>query len=118
MKKLGSIFAALAGFATVLLVSGVSFAQETATAAAGAAPAGHSVGNGIYAIAIAIGIGIAAFGGAFGQSRTAAAALEGIARNPNASDKVFVPMILGLAFIESLVLFTWVLMLLMQLNLK
>ena len=43
----------------------------------------------------------------------AAAALEGISRNPNASDKVFVPMILGLAFIESLVLFTWVLMFMM-----
>jgi len=68
-------------------------------------------------MAVAIGIGIAAFGGAFGQSRAASAALEGISRNPNASDKVFVPMILGLAFIESLVLFTWVLMLLMLLKL-
>src|SRR5688500_3857235 len=66
-------------------------------------------------IGIALGIGIAAAAGAMGQARTASAALEGIARNPNAADKLFVPMILGLAFIESLVLFTWVLMLLMQL---
>ncbi len=115
MNKISKIGAALAGFATVLLVSSLAFAQEAGGAAA--AGAGHSVGNGIYAVAIAVGIGIAAFGGTLGQSRTAAAALEGIARNPNASDKVFVPMILGLAFIESLVLFTWVLMLLMQLKL-
>lgn len=52
-----------------------------------------------------LAIGIAAFGGALGQSRAAAAALEGIARNPNASGKIFVPMILGLALIESLVIY-------------
>ena len=112
MKKMGQFVTALGAFAVVLLASTAAMAEEAA-----AAGGGHSTGAGLYAIAVAIGIGIAAFGGALGQSRTAAAALEGIARNPNASDKVFVPMILGLAFIESLVLFTWVLMLLMQLKL-
>lgn len=53
-----------------------------------------------------LGLGLAAFGGALGQGRTAAAALEGIARNPNASGKLFVPMILGLALIESLVIYS------------
>ena len=33
------------------------------------------------------------------------AALEGIARNPQASGKIFVPMIVGLALIESLVIY-------------
>ncbi len=94
----------------VLLPAAVAMAQE-AGAAHAAAAAGDS--KGLMALAIALGIGIAAFGGALSQSRAAAAALEGISRNPNASDKVFVPMILGLAFIESLVLFTWVLMFLM-----
>ena len=112
MKKLGQFVTALGALAVVLLASSAAMAEEAAGAGGG-----HSTGAGLYAIAVAIGIGIAAFGGALGQSRTAAAALEGIARNPNASDKVFVPMILGLAFIESLVLFTWVLMLLMQLKL-
>lgn len=112
MKKIGQFVSALGAFAVVLLASTAAMAEEAAGAGGG-----HSTGAGLYAIAVAIGIGIAAFGGALGQSRTAAAALEGIARNPNASDKVFVPMILGLAFIESLVLFTWVLMLLMQLKL-
>lgn len=88
------------------LTAGAAFAQEAAATA-------QNPNAGLIAIAIAIGIGVAALGGAFGQSRAAAAALEGIARNPNASDKVFVPMILGMAFIESLVLFTWVLMFLL-----
>jgi F-type H+-transporting ATPase subunit c len=55
-----------------------------------------------------VGIGIAAAGGAVGQGRAAAAALEGIARNPGASDKLFTPMILGLALIESLVIYSLV----------
>lgn len=61
--------------------------------------------NAWYAIAAAIAIALPAFGGALGQGRAAAAALEGIARNPGASGKIFVPMILGMALIESLVLF-------------
>ena len=39
------------------------------------------------------------------RAAPAAAALEGIARNPNASGKLFTPMILGLALIESLVIY-------------
>ena len=60
------------------------------------------------AIGAGIGLGVAAFGGGLGQGRTAAAALEGIARNPGASDKLFVPMIIGLALIESLVIYAFV----------
>jgi F-type H+-transporting ATPase subunit c len=54
--------------------------------------------------AAAFGIGIAVFGGALGQSRACAAALDGIARNPGAQGLMFTPMIIGLALIESLVL--------------
>ena len=57
------------------------------------------------AMAAAIAISVAAVGGAIGQGRAAAAALEGIARNPNASGKIFVPLILSLALIESLVIY-------------
>ncbi len=59
-------------------------------------------------LAAGLAIGIAAFGGSLGQSKAAAAALEGIARNPSASGKIFVPMIIGLALIESLVLYAFV----------
>lgn len=104
------ILTSLTSLATVLLASSAAFAQDVGE---GIAQGGD---RGFIALAVAFGIGVAALGGAFGQSRAAAAALEGISRNPNASDKVFVPMILGLAFIESLVLFTWVLMLLLMGN--
>jgi len=59
-------------------------------------------------IAGGFGIALAAFGGALGQARAAAAALEGIARNPGARGDVFVPFILGLALIESLVIYALV----------
>ena len=59
-------------------------------------------------LAAGLGMALAAFGGALGQGKAAAAALEGIARNPSASDKLFTPMILGLALIESLVIYSLV----------
>jgi len=96
----------LSSFSAVFLTSAVALAEG---------PTALNTDHGGYvAIAIAIGIGLAAFGGAIGQSRTAAAALESIGRNPNAAEKLQVPMIVGLAFIELLVLFTWVLMFMMQ----
>lgn len=70
-------------------------------------------------VALACGfvIALAAFGGALGQARTAAAALEGIARNPGAYNKVFTPMILGLALIESLVIYALLISLLLIMKL-
>ena len=56
----------------------------------------------IYFLAVAL----AAYGGTAAQSRAASVALEGIARNPSAADKIMTPMILGLALMESLVIFT------------
>ena len=79
-------------------------APSLAHAADGAG--GHN--DGWFALAMALGMGMAALGGGLGQGRAAATALEGIARNPNSADKVFTPMLLGLAFIESLVIFTLV----------
>ena len=64
----------------------------------------------IYFLAVAI----AAFAGTRAQSNAASVALEGIARNPAAAEKLFVPMILGLALIESLVIFTLATTFLMQ----
>ncbi len=57
------------------------------------------------AIASGIAIGIAAFGGALGQANAVSSALKGIARNPEASGKITTPMIIGLALIESLVIY-------------
>ena len=79
-------------------------APAIALAAPGAAETSGSERS-IYGFAMAIAIGLAALGGGLGQGRAVAAALEGICRNPNAAGKVLVPMLLGLAFVESLVIF-------------
>ena len=76
------------------------FAQEVA----GAGDNASSV-NKYRALAAGIGFAIAVFGGAIGQSRIGAAACEGAARNPGAAGRIQTMMILGLALIESLVLF-------------
>jgi F-type H+-transporting ATPase subunit c len=60
------------------------------------------------ALAVGFLMGLAVLGGTLGQSRASAAALEGIARNPAASGKLTVPLILSLALMESLVLFAFV----------
>ena len=66
------------------------------------------------AIAAGLCMGLAALGGTLGQSRAAAAALEGIARNPGAAKSVQTPLILSLALIESLVLFAFAVAFLLQ----
>ncbi len=56
-------------------------------------------------IAIGFGVPVAVLSGAIGQSKAASAALEGIARQPEAAGKIQTAMIIGLALIESLVIY-------------
>ncbi len=56
-------------------------------------------------VSAAFVLGIAAAAGAIGQSRAIAAACEGIARNPSAAPAIRLAMIIGLALIESLVIY-------------
>ena len=95
---LKKVFSGLAAV-VLTLVPVVAFAADEAAASGGAFE------KALLGIGAALAIGIAAAGGALGQGRAAAATLEGIARNPGASDKLFTPMILGLALIESLVIY-------------
>jgi F-type H+-transporting ATPase subunit c len=67
----------------------------------------------MIALAAGFGIAIAAFGGAIGQGKGIASALDGIARNPGAAGKIVTPMIIGLAMIESLVIYSLVVSLLL-----
>ena len=97
MRKLNMLFFAIVG---VLMSATVAFAQ-----AAPAADHAADEGVGLKAIAAGVGFAIAVVGGALGQSRIGAAACEGAARNPGAAPKIQTMMILGLALIESLVLF-------------
>ena len=69
---------------------------------------GTSTGGGTNWVAVAAGIAmaIASAGCGLGQGRAAAAANEGIARNPSASGAIQTALIIGLAFIESLAIYT------------
>ena len=62
---------------------------------------------GLMGLGAGVGIGLAAFGAASGQGKAAAAALEGIARNPAAQGKMLIPLVLSLALMESLVIFSF-----------
>jgi F-type H+-transporting ATPase subunit c len=96
MKKIITLSLVVLG--TLMLATPVLAQAQTAEAAAASAV-------GYRYIAAGIGFAIAVFGGAIGQSKVAAAACEGTARNPGASARIQTMMILGLALIESLVLF-------------
>ncbi len=96
------------GTALVLLSSSV------AMAAAEAAGQADSPTKAALALAAGLAIAIGAFGAALGQGRMAAAAMESIGRNPNAADRIQLPMILGLAFIEALALYAFVIAFFLQ----
>ena len=98
MQKLRMVFFTIVG---VLAMAAPTFAQ------AAAADNAESV-NKYTAVAAGLGFAFAAALAAIAQSRVAAAAAEGVARNPGAGARIQTLMILGLVFIETLVLFTLV----------
>jgi F-type H+-transporting ATPase subunit c len=106
LKSKLSLFVAVV--TAILAVPAMALAEE-----AGAASNKYDAAKWLAAAA-GFAIGIAALGGTMGQSRAAAAALEGISRNPGAAARIQTPMILGLALIESLVLFALVIAFLLQ----
>ena len=74
-----------------------AMAQDHAEAVAG----GMDMGM----LGAAFAIGVAAAGGAIGQAKAVSAACSAMARNPGAADNIRFALILGLALIESLVLY-------------
>ncbi|HEY2108602.1 MAG TPA: ATP synthase F0 subunit C [Candidatus Acidoferrales bacterium] len=95
MKKIASLLFMLAVSATFALPA---FAQEAAK------PPEHVARWIVLSAGFSMAIAAAACG--IAQSRVAAAACEGMARNPAAAGAIRTAMILGLVFIETLVLFT------------
>lgn len=91
----------LSAMAIIMVAAMSVFAQPGA--ANEAAAAGSTAG--LKTIGACVGFAIAVVGGAIGQSKIGAAACEGAARNPGAAGRIQTMMILGLALIESLVLF-------------
>jgi F-type H+-transporting ATPase subunit c len=105
-KKLSLSAAIVTG---VMAVPAVALAQGAPAAASNQFDA-----NSLIACAAAFAIGVAALGGTTAQGRAVASAVEGIARQPSAAPRIQTPMILGLALIESLVLFAFVIAIILQ----
>ncbi len=94
MKKVSILTSIL-----VLALSGVALAAE------GGAAAGGNVNIALVCIAAALAVGIPALGCGLGMGTGIGGACSGIARNPEASGKITVTMIIGLALIESLTIY-------------
>ena len=95
--------------AAVLMLPAVSaFAQ--APGAEGAGLSGVKWGL----VSAAFVLGIAAAAGAIGQGWAISSACEGIARNPTAAGPIRLAMIIGLALIESLVIYSLVIAFIVQ----
>jgi F-type H+-transporting ATPase subunit c len=89
-------------FTTAMLLA----AAGSAWAAEAAAPAGGGLSVGVVSIVTAgFAMTIASAIAALAQGRAISAAVEGIARQPNAAPRIQVAMIIGLALIESLAIY-------------
>ena len=97
----------------MLLAVGVVLLANPAFAEVGG-EGGGGWQKGLIALAAGLGPGIAAVGAGLGQGRATAAALESIGRNPNSADRVFTPLIVGLALMEALALYALVIAFLLQ----
>ena|SRR5579875_2781598 len=96
MRKLQYLFMSLAA----MLIASPAFAQNAAN---GGSAAGQWV-----PLAAGLGMALAAGLCGIGQGKATASSAEALARNPGARPGIFLFLILGLAFIESLALFTFV----------
>lgn len=93
MRKLQYLFMSLAA----MLLAAPAYAQ-------------NAVGATNQWVPLAAGLGMALAAGlcGIGQGKATASSAEALARNPGARPGIFLFLILGLAFIESLALFTFV----------
>lgn len=101
MKKYASVLLAIVG---ILVLAPAAFAQSGTGAAAPAGTNWVAITSG-FAMAIA-----SAFCG-LAQARASAAASEGIARNPGAAGVIQNMLILALALIETMALYTFLIIL-------
>ena len=73
----------------------------------------HELYYAAMALAIGLGLPVAAFGCGIGQGMAIKGAMEGMARQPEASGKIQTAMLIGLALIESLTIYAFVVALIM-----
>jgi F-type H+-transporting ATPase subunit c len=83
---------------SLLLLASPVFAQGT----------GNTVSGSVSVVGAVVGMAIASGLCGLGQGKAVASAAEAVARNPGAAATIQTLLVLGLAFIESLALFTLV----------
>jgi len=98
MRKIISVI--LMTLALVCLLAPFVFAEE-----AKAAASGDSSVKAMAAIAAGLAVGIAGLGVGIGMGIGVSKACEGSARNPGATGKIQILMIIGLAMMESVVIY-------------
>ncbi len=102
LKKGMAVLAIAAILSTPALAFGQGMDKKEAHEAAAAAQAGSAS---MLGLALAFGLAIAAFGGAISQSNAIAKAVDAVARQPEAGARIQGMMIIGLALIETLVIY-------------
>lgn len=105
MKKFWQVW--LGSAAMLVISAGVAVAEGTA-AAAKTAGAESTWFFAACALAGAVGLGLAALGCGLGQGIAVSKAVEGVARQPEASGTIQTLLIIGLGFIESLTIYALV----------
>jgi F-type H+-transporting ATPase subunit c len=89
----------LAVAAMVAILGMPAFAQEASK------EAGKTGSSSKLGFALGFGLALAAFGGAISQSNAIAKAVDAVARQPEAGARIQGMMIIGLALIETLVIY-------------
>ena len=102
LRRLAIVLAMVAAAMMMILTVGV-FAESGDSAAA--ADDAAATTTGFKAIAAAIAIGLASCGGAIGMGIFGAKTSEGISRQPEADGKIRTSFMLGLVFIETVVIY-------------
>ena len=92
-----------AGILSVLMV--LALATVAMASEAGAEAVAPTANLALICLAAALSVGVAALGCGIGMGAGIGGACSGIARNPEASGKITVTMIIGLALIESLTIY-------------
>ncbi len=89
----------------LVLVAIVLVAGPVLAAEGGGTPAAHHQKNMWQFVGASFAIAIAAAGGAIGDGRGMAAACDAMGRNPGGAGPIRITLIIGMALIESLVIY-------------
>ena len=96
---------AVAAIVAILGVPALAQGEKKADTTAAAVPVPVNTSSASLGLALGLGLAIAAFGGAISQSNAIAKAVDAVARQPEAGARIQGMMIIGLALIETLVIY-------------